>query len=176
MGWIYGWNSRRELIDHLLRDEGSYKVLKHCCVGNNLWIVFEVTNDDTGELKRTAFLYLLDGQGKKDGRQWGYKSIDESMGPYEISFPASWLDLLTPTNSPYALNWREKVRQRAEKTAAMKPGTEWKFASGVTYTIVKRRSGKGLLVRTKGGQLYRASVDQFLVAEQVTEEKVPCPM
>ncbi len=41
-----------------------------------------------------------------DGHAFGYKDMSESMGPWEDGCPAKILDLLTPTTSEYALDWR----------------------------------------------------------------------
>lgn len=49
---------------------------------------------------------------------WGYKDIDETMGPVESGAPASLLDLLSPTTVPYALDWRERCRRNAARSAA----------------------------------------------------------
>ena len=42
MGWLFGWNTRKELADHLISGNGV-RTLKHCFKGNNLWAVQEYT-------------------------------------------------------------------------------------------------------------------------------------
>jgi hypothetical protein len=39
---------------------------------------------------------------------WGYKDMDETSGPVADHAPAFVLDMLTPTSSDFALNWRHR--------------------------------------------------------------------
>ncbi len=107
MGWLFGYHTRRELIDHLVSGNGI-KTLKHCCKGNNLWAVHEYVRTGDTEPTRYVALYLL--RGGKHGDMWGYKDMDESMHPYYYNCPLSYLDGLSePTGS--AAEWRENVRK-----------------------------------------------------------------
>ena len=104
MGWLFGWNTRKELVDHLCEGNGV-KTLKRCFKGNNMWAV-----QQTEDGLVFAVLYLIKGRNEsRDG--WGYKDVDETMGPYQHDFPVSWLDLLSPCDSEYAVSWRENVRK-----------------------------------------------------------------
>lgn len=49
---------------------------------------------------------------------FGYKDMDESVGPMESSCPVSILRLLSPTEHEYALSWRERCRENAACKAA----------------------------------------------------------
>jgi len=53
---------------------------------------------------------------------FGYKDMDERMGPYSWECPASILDLLTPIDHPHALEWRSKCRQNLALASRTKPG------------------------------------------------------
>jgi hypothetical protein len=44
---------------------------------------------------------------------FGYKDMDESLGPYCYNCPERILTLLTPTNSKYANEWRQNCRQNS---------------------------------------------------------------
>jgi hypothetical protein len=46
----------------------------------------------------------------RDGYVFGYKDMDEGMGPFESECPVAILDLLTPTERPHALAWRARCR------------------------------------------------------------------
>jgi hypothetical protein len=48
----------------------------------------------------------------KDGYTFGYKDMDESVGPNVDRCPAKILDLLTPTDKEWAIAWRERCRAR----------------------------------------------------------------
>lgn len=168
MGWLFGWDSRKSLVRHLVEGNGI-KTLKSCSVGNNLWTVQEYTTNE-GEQVRFACLYLIKGPpyGREDGHGWGYKDVDESMGPYEISFPYTWLDLLTPTDSQYANEWRARVKARGEKLQKATVGSKWFFRNG-GYTVVKRCSPTCWIVKDDNGYQYRMSSKMFAAANLLPE-------
>lgn len=56
----------------------------------------------------------------RDGYIFGYKDMDESMGPCEAECPTAILDLLTDTDKDYTRAWRARCRQAAE-TRARRP-------------------------------------------------------
>lgn len=47
---------------------------------------------------------------ERDGSQWGYKDMDETMGPVESRAPVQILEMLSPTTNHHALEWRERCR------------------------------------------------------------------
>jgi hypothetical protein len=57
----------------------------------------------------------------RDG-QFGYKDMDESMGPNEARCPKSILALLTPTDRPYAIEWRDRCERYHAQRAAQPRG------------------------------------------------------
>lgn len=169
MGWLFGWRTRKELVDHLVNKNGV-KTIKHCFSGNNLWAVQEGVRSD-GEKVVFACLYLIQGPayGKDTGGPyaWGYKDVDESMGPCKTDFPASWLELLSPTKYPHALEWRAAVKARGEKEALMKIGTHWRLTNGKVYKIVRRRSPSSFIVQEEGGWEWRVTKKVLLKGEKV---------
>jgi hypothetical protein len=65
MGWTYGWDSKRELVDELLdpaRTDYS-KPIGHSVVGNHLWVAREASADAPTPGDRWIILYLLNGRG-----------------------------------------------------------------------------------------------------------------
>lgn len=130
MGWLFGWNTRKELADHLISGNGVHTI-KHCFKGNNLWAVQEYTHNDVdwegkpnpkaGQTVRFIALYLIRGRdrcnprtGRYDPDGWGYKDMDESAGPYYFNCPLSYLDMV-PDPGGYATEWRAKVREHWAK-------------------------------------------------------------
>ena len=110
MGWLFGWNTRKELADHLLYGNGV-KTIKHCFKGNNVWAVQEYTYPDTdwdgaphpkaGQVTRFIGLYLIKGgdtynvkTGRRNRDGWGYKDMDESAGPCYYNCPLAYLDMV----------------------------------------------------------------------------------
>lgn len=149
MGWLFGHYERRTLIEHLVNGNGV-KTLKHFLSGNNLWCVHEHDG------QRWACLYLLRGSPKvkNDPYNWGYKDVCESMGPNEISFPYTWLDLLTPTDSKYANEWRARVKARGEKLQKATIGSKWQ-GYGHTFEIIKRRGPTSFRAKDEYGETWR---------------------
>ena len=164
MGWLFGWSTRKDLVDHLCEGNGV-KTLKRCFKGNNMWAVQQTESGIT-----FAVLYLIKGPAygnKNDRHGWGYKDVDETMGPYKLDFPVSWLDLLSPCDSEYDAEWRENVRKRAEQMARFKIGTTWAYA-GHEYTIIERRNPTSFRVKDEYGDTWRMKMSQLLHAEEVT--------
>lgn len=58
---------------------------------------------------------FLTSTDRKDYFNFSYKDIDESSGPCYYDCPKGILDLLTPTDSEWANNWRAKCREQLEK-------------------------------------------------------------
>lgn len=147
MGWLFGWHTRKELADHLLTGNGIV-TLKHCFKGNNLWAVQEGVRQD-GVTVRFIALYLLRGNTKARDK-WGYKDIDESMGPYAHNCPVSYIDFVEAHEKAfgyepagYAREWRANVREYAAKAGRkLLPGTKVRLY-GVEYTITGRPFGHG---------------------------------
>lgn len=162
MGWLFGYYERRTLIEHLVNGNGV-KTLKHFLSGNNLWCVHEHDG------QRWACLYLLRGSPKvkNDPYNWGYKDVCESMGPNEISFPYTWLDLLTPTDSKYANEWRARVKARGEKLQKATVGSKWQ-GYGHTFEIIKRRGPTSFRAKDEYGETWRLTSRNISKMENVS--------
>jgi len=115
MGYHYPINvsSRRDLITELIKDGGwkrddgkrvVQKVLAHCCRGNCLWTVREVSLD--GKIMDT-FVHL--DLMVVHGGEWGYKPMSEECGPSYYTCPKSYIEKAGPTTSPNAIEWRKQV-------------------------------------------------------------------
>jgi len=68
---------------------------------------------------------------------FGYKSMDENMGPNEAEMPPKLLDMLTPTDHEYATEWRYQCRLNAEKkalAAAAPYGTHIRLSRPVKFS------------------------------------------
>ena len=134
MGWTFRRNAtKQQLIDDRLAPwdfvtaPGDEKwtgkaagtrtqsvVLAFRCVGNSLWSVRETTiTPPGGEAKTRKWigLDLLD----LDGYGWGWKSMDESMGPYDCSCPPEFLDLAPQPEGEFCAKWREAIMKNANK-------------------------------------------------------------
>lgn len=152
MGWTHCFDGRRKsdgtvdrrfecdsLCTWSTKDEtgkvvSSGEVLKSAMVGSTYYAA--VRNKDG---KVWAAVILTCGRHKFDGSIWGYKPLDETMGPYEDKCPASVLALLSPTEDKDALDWRERCRKNIAKAAeTRRNGPKPIYApSGVKVTAEK---------------------------------------
>ncbi|WP_447859728.1 hypothetical protein [Nitrospira calida] len=106
MGWSFTVGaSRSDIIQERTRSwsNGAVKAvcLRHAVRGNVLWTVWEQTFAD-GRTERFIGCDVL--HKAEDG--WGYKGMEELMGPCYHTCPLEYLDLVPPANE----SWREKVR------------------------------------------------------------------
>lgn len=62
----------------------------------------------------TYYAVVLAHTNSRDYFNFGVKTMGESSGPCEDHCPASILSLLSPTDSEYANNWRERCRKNIE--------------------------------------------------------------
>jgi hypothetical protein len=123
VGWYYTYGATRaSTVAELTEARTSanpdgttraFDTLRHCLRGNVLWTLHRsMVVDDVGvvlDQKKWIGCYLL--QRSSDG--WGYKPMDEDMGPYYFTCPVSYLDQADPPSTDNSREWRDKVRARA---------------------------------------------------------------
>jgi len=105
MGWHYNWDSKEKLIDHITEEYHTFKTLRHSVRGDVLWALHRSTLTN-GETWRFIGCYLLN-KDHADG--WGYKPMDETMGPFYYNCPKTYLRDASPPVNQTAANWRAKV-------------------------------------------------------------------
>lgn len=103
-----------------------------------------------------AAVFLVRIQSGPFGTSWGYKDMEESMGPYVHRCPLAILDLLTEPLNEHAADWRRHCRTYHGKRAritSLKPGMRIKLASPMRFTdgaeidsfeIVRSHTGRGI--------------------------------
>lgn len=142
MGWLFTQGqSRSELIKRLTatteHSGTKWETIAKQCVGNHLWTVTQITRA-AGESQRFIALYLLQNGGERLG--WGYKDVEESMGPCEVTCPVRFLDLAPLADSPYAAAWRERVcESHARCSQSLHVGQSVKLTNGNSYRITSVR-------------------------------------
>ena len=174
MGW-YGTNgaTRESVIAELTkseewtRDDGvtvTRKALAKSARGRALYVVHEQALS-TGKVDRFIGVYLLGNMG--DG-YYGYKPMDESMGPCEVGCPLKFLDMV-PDPGGFATGWRERVRthhveknERARIARSLKfsakPGDVLVLNANVrqgSRAVVTGRDAHGRILANIGGTVYR---------------------
>ena len=114
MGWYFQVNgSRKDIIEECTgnseNDRVKYETLAHRAIGNTLWAVHQSTVKETGVVTRFIGCYLL---AKRRGEGYGYKPMDETMGPCQYNCPLSYLEMAQPApEGQFVQPWRDSVRE-----------------------------------------------------------------
>lgn len=151
MGWLFCEPTRRHLVDRILGDRFTgeqVRRLDHSLQGNKLWVLYAYTHDPD---KRFIVLYKLAGTRgdlHPDYCRWGYKDVDESMGPCEYGCPERLLAQSTDQHD-YAVSWREDCRAwnkreaaRKKHVRALKRGDKFEYGGGrkpITFVSASTR-------------------------------------
>ena len=107
MGWDYFVPPPGKFTHAILADEFPSLTFKASrMVGRTFYAAAE-RKDEPGEVFALVILT------ERRGFRFGYKTMDEGMGPCESECPPEILDLLSPTTSEYALAWRARCRANA---------------------------------------------------------------
>jgi hypothetical protein len=181
MGWLYmqslnGHSGPSAYLDDQFtyaRDGHRSKVLRSALPGKRTYYaaIEHVRPDDT-RIVFAAVCLVRYNPRDREGYIFGYKDMDESMGPCESGCPQAILDLLTPTDSAFALEWRARCRANATRRKALlakpkpRPGliivfdTPIPFRNGRTldrFEVVQNwRGGRTMIYRDPiAGGLYR---------------------
>lgn len=116
----------------------------------------EQVNKETGERQVWAAVIKVTQTRGEFG--FCYKDMDETMGPYYYDCPAKILDLLTPTESEYANEWRARCRRNleaaAERKKLVRPGTVLKYGDNL-FTVAEKMPRGYLRVKDDLGYTYR---------------------
>ena len=103
---------------------GYYDILKSAMVGRTYYAAvkplqrYNSNNEIVDIPKEEQYVFaavFLTSTDMKDYWNFSYKNMDESSGPYECDCPKGILDLLTPTESEYANNWRKQCYENIAK-------------------------------------------------------------
>ncbi|HEY8138304.1 MAG TPA: hypothetical protein VIF61_10695, partial [Methylocystis sp.] len=156
------------------RPEATSKVLRSALVGMRVYYAaVEQLRVATGEREVWALICLVRYNARDpEGYIFGYKDMEESMGPHECDCPETILDLLTPTDRPYAQQWRARCRAAAaaRRARAAKPKPRvgqvivfdepLAFSDGRSFerleVVANSRSHRSVLFRAPGSScLYR---------------------
>jgi hypothetical protein len=163
MGWLYKHDSIDNPVAYLTdqynhdAEHCTYRVLAAARVANTVYMAVKSTEKTTGSFYVFAAVILISNTQKHG---FGYKDMDESVGPYECDCPDRIMRLLSPiTDIPYpsyAAEWRARVAARkianAElraKRKQLRPGSvvtlenEVRFRDGTKATAFRMRFVRG---------------------------------
>ena len=125
MGWWYQRCSRKDLIKELT-EEHSWSLkdgtpVKQVCLAKTfkgapwkgtLYAVFERTVNGK-DADRYIMVFLLQHTNHQNDPMWGYKEMDEDMGPYMDGCPVKYFDLVP---------WCGKIRHGYEFSRKLDDG------------------------------------------------------
>ena len=178
MGWLYmqslgGFSGPRQYLDDQFtyaREAGQATVLRSSLVKmRTYYAAVELLRPDREREVVVLVCLVRYNPRDREGYIFGYKDMDETMGPCEGECPTAILDLLTPTENKYALAWRERCRAAAARRTAkprLRNGWTLVFDEPVTFTdgasharlevVIDPRRPRAVRLRPPGGYgLYR---------------------
>lgn len=139
MGWTYTSMDKGQAGDYFKNmlnwetETASNKLLRGAFKGfREYYGAVETTIKATGEKRVWAFTAMIDWR-KNDYNNFGYKDMDETMGPYMFNCPKTILDLLTPTDNEYANKWRNSNWERINNTLKVKDGDIIKLKNPIRF-------------------------------------------
>lgn len=108
MGSFSGYYSRNDVVDDIVNqytgERFSIIDRKTTNFGRHLWMLIQPSEGP-------SFICLF--KLSSYGGDWGYKPVDESMGPCYHDCPVSLLDQADPPTTEYATGWRNNVYKYA---------------------------------------------------------------
>jgi hypothetical protein len=180
MGWLFmrslgGHATPKAYLDDQFtyeRPSGRSRVLASRLVGlRTYYAAVEHVAATTGCREVWGLVCLVRYNPRdREGYVFGYKDMSESMGPVQDACPAAVLDLLTPTDKTFALDWRARCRARlaARRTnrakPAPRPGQLVVFAAAICFRngrsftqlrAVRLPGRRGLIFQAEDGGFYR---------------------
>jgi hypothetical protein len=127
MGWLYKHDPIDDPVAYLTDqynhdgEHRTYRVLAAARVANTVYMAVKSTEKTTGKWFVLAAVILISNTQKHG---FGYKDMDECMGPYECDCPDRIMRLLSPIEdipSPsYAAEWRARVAARKTADAELR--------------------------------------------------------
>lgn len=151
MGWLYGWDTKEELIAHLSKDDNSrYQIVGEPAVkGECLWMLLQ---DRQNPDLKLINLYVMRGADKtpEDDHGWGYTGESEASFPGYDSCPDALLKQSTCPDS----RWREHqwvVRENKKLIASqLVEGAMVTQTDGRAFQLKSSLGRKGWRVQCQG--------------------------
>lgn len=137
MGWLF--TERPRNVKDYFRDQLTWESenAESTCLDialklNVMYAAVETRQKDTGDREVWAAVFLIKYIKGDEVHNFGYKDMEESMGPCQADAPKRILDLLTPTDNENALAWRRACRRRISRKAP--EGAVIEFREPVSFT------------------------------------------
>jgi hypothetical protein len=179
MGWLYmssmgGHRTPRDYLDaqFACTTPGLRRTILRSAVVkmHTYYAALEIIHPDQPREVVAIVCLVRYNPRNRDGYVFGYKDMDETMGPRETECPVAILDLLTPTTSEDTNEWRERCRRFAEKRAnspKLRHGDHIIFPEPITFTdrtphsrfevVIQPHRPRRITLRASNGGHYRIS-------------------
>jgi len=124
MGWTYTHKDAGVSVKDFFSNEfnstseGGGKITVLDCASYLTEAYLAVESLVPGETRAIFGIACLIHYARNDYYNFGYKDMEESMGPFLYSCPERILKLLTPTTYRYAIEWRKKCWENIERKKA----------------------------------------------------------
>jgi hypothetical protein len=163
MGWLFF--PKPDNVKAYLNKQcknGRYKLLRSAIVNRTeYYAAVEHTAEDGTRTVSAVICLLRFIPRARDGATFGYKDMDEDMGPNAARCPKQILALLTPPSTEYAAKWRESC-EAYHRAGMVKTGTVIRFKNPLTFIDGPREDH--FTVWRKGGKVrFRRMTDGILV-------------
>lgn len=170
MGWVFTHHclTKGALVEYLQRPDrfGRNQLIDARVVGNHHWYLLSLPSGE-----RIIGLDLM-AAGTRGEPGWGYKDLDESVGPTAVDCPLSLLKRATPAMFETARLWRAQVvkhhadrARRARLANSLKAGVELTYGAHRFRLESKLGPRQGWLVkRVDDDQVYRMTAKQVSAA------------
>ena len=181
MGWLFmrslgGHATPKAYLDHqftYVRDDLRSRVLVSGLVRmRTYYAAVEHIRPSTGAREVWALVCLVQyNRRDREGFIFGYKDMEESMGPCEDRCPRAVLDALSSTENAHALDWRARCRRRIADQARQnakptpRPGDVLVLSEPLLFRDGRRLARfqavrtpgrtRGVVFRSPEGRLYR---------------------
>jgi hypothetical protein len=110
-------------------NKGHFNLLKSTMIGSTYYAAVQGLKRSAGKDENDNYIYedipeneretfavvFLTYTDMKDHFNFSYKPMDETVGPCQHNCPKGILDLLSPTESQWANEWRQKCRENLQK-------------------------------------------------------------
>lgn len=143
MGWTYtnkGSQTTKEFFEKEFNyekpDGKSGKIIRFSATWTTAYMAYEIKTPGQERQVIAIVCLIRHVPNASDGYTFGYKDMTEDMGPYENKCPKTILDLLTPTTSQYAIDWRKRCQDRIDKRAKapkVKAGDYVQFKEAIRF-------------------------------------------
>ena len=171
MGWTFVHKEKDKTILEFFKGEfnGEHSKVVDCAVVNlkTAYLAYEITRPDKPR-QVVGIVCLLD-YVPKDWFNFGYKDVEESMGPCECDCPEKILKQLTSDDlnpiSDWASKWRQKCWQNIEQKKArpsLKGGLLIRFERSISFqdgaksdTFIVEDARKQIFVCAKTHRRYK---------------------